>query len=100
MAGGLVWKSKLSFFLSFLGPHPRHTEVLRLGVEPVLQPLAYAVATAMWNPSSVCDLHHSSWQCWVLNPLIKARDQTFVLTVASEIRFHGATAGTPGSLNF
>ena len=26
--------------------------------------------------SCVCDLHHSSQQCWVLNPLSEARDQT------------------------
>ena len=26
--------------------------------------------------SSICDLHHSSWQRWILTPLIKARDRT------------------------
>ena len=26
--------------------------------------------------SRVCDLHHSSWHHWILNPLSKARDRT------------------------
>ena len=33
-----------------------------------------ATATAMWDPSRVCDLHHSSRQRWILNPLSKATD--------------------------
>ena len=35
---------------------------------------AYARATAMWDPSHVCDLCHSSQQCWILKPLSEARD--------------------------
>ena len=31
------------------------------------------------NLSHVCDRHHSSWQCWILNVLSKARDQTWNL---------------------
>ena len=31
-------------------------------------------AVATWDPSCVCDPNRSSWQCWVLNPLSKARD--------------------------
>ena len=31
-----------------------------------------------------CDLHHSSQQCWILNPLSEARDGTCVLM---DIRF-------------
>ena len=54
-------------------------EIPRLGVELELQPLAYATATATWYPSYVCDLHHSSWQCWILNPPNKARDQTCII---------------------
>ena len=49
-------------------------EVTRLGVESELQLLASAVATAIWDPSRVCDLHHSSQQRRILNPLNKARD--------------------------
>uniref|UniRef100_A0A8D2CDA4 Arginyl-tRNA--protein transferase 1 n=1 Tax=Sus scrofa TaxID=9823 RepID=A0A8D2CDA4_PIG len=45
-----------------------------LGVELELQLLAYAPATATWDPSS-------SWQHQILNPLSKARDQTTVRLV-------------------
>jgi len=30
-----------------------------------------ARATAMQDPSHICSLYHSSWQCWFLNPLSK-----------------------------
>ena len=49
-------------FFCFLGPHPRHMEVFRLGVESELQLLAYTTATSMLDLSYVCDLHHSSQQ--------------------------------------
>ena len=41
------------------------------------------------------DLHHSSRQCRILNPLNKARDQTHNLRVPSRICFRCATMGTP-----
>ena len=63
----------------FLGPHLWHTEVPRLGVESELQLPAYATATAAQDLSCICDLHHSSWQCRILNPLSEARDGTQVL---------------------
>ena len=59
----------------FLGPHLHHMEVPRLGVESELQLPAYTTAIATPDPSHVCDLHHSSQQCRILNPLSKARDQ-------------------------
>ena len=62
------------FFLVFLGLHPWHIEVPRLGVDSELELLAYTTAAATQNPSHVCDLHHGSWQCWILTPLSKARD--------------------------
>ena len=43
---------KFSFFCLFLGLHPWHMEVPRLGVQSELQPLAYATATAMQDPSA------------------------------------------------
>jgi len=49
-------------------------EVPRLGFKSELQLRVYATTTAMWDPSWVCDLHQSSWQCWILNPLREARD--------------------------
>ena len=38
-----------------------------------------------WNPSHVCDLCHSSQQCWILNPLSEARDQTCNLKDTSQV---------------
>ena len=57
------------YLLIFLGPHPWHIEVPRLGVKLELQLTAYAMATATRDPSRVCDLHHSSWHHQILNPL-------------------------------
>ena len=75
-------------FFVFLGLHPLHMEVPRLGVEFELEPLAYAIATAMPYPRRNCNLHHSSQQCWILNPLIEARDWTYVLMDTSQTHFH------------
>ena len=38
-----------------------------------------------WDLNRVCDLHHSSQQCWILNPLSKARDRTRNLMAPSQI---------------
>ena len=54
-------KDSLFFFLFFKGPHLQHMEVPRLGVKSELQLLSYATATAMQDPSRVCNLHHSAW---------------------------------------
>ena len=50
--------------------------------------------------SRVCDLHRSSWQWQILNPLSEARNQTGNLMVPSWIRFYCATTGTPISQCF
>ena len=63
---------------AFSGPHLQHMEVPMLGAESELQLLAYTIATAMPNPSHVCDLHHSPQQWQKLNLLNKARDQTHI----------------------
>ena len=47
-----------------------------LGVKSEVQLPAYATATATRNLSHICDLHHSSGQPQVLNPLSKLRDRT------------------------
>ena len=70
----------------FLGPPPRHMEVSRLGVKLQLQLLAYSTATATWDPSCICDLHHSSRQCWILKPLSEVRDRTNILMDTSWVR--------------
>ena len=68
------------FILSFvfLGLYSQHMEGPRLGFDLELQLLAYTTATAMPDPSCVCDVHHGSQQRWILNLLSKATD-----------RFHG-----------
>ena len=76
----LIFHHTLCFILlifCFLGSHPwqyGNMEVPRVGVESELQLPAYTTATAMPDPTHVCDLHHSSWQCQILNPLSKAWD--------------------------
>ena len=77
-----------SFIFCFLGPYLGYVEVPRVGVELELQLPAYATATAMPDPSCIYDLHHSSWQCWIFNPLIEARDRTHVLTDTSWFSYH------------
>ena len=58
--------------------------VPRLGVESELQLPAYTPATQ--DPSRICDLHHSSRQCQILNPLSKARDRTSILMDTCQVR--------------
>ena len=47
------------------------------------------------NIHHICNLHHSSRQCRILNPLSEARDQTRNLMVPRWICFHWARTGTP-----
>ena len=49
----------------------------------------------MQDLSHICDLHHSLWQRWILNPLGKAKDRTHVLMDTSQVPHHCATTGTP-----
>ena len=49
----------------------------------------------MWDPSHICNLRHSSWQLWILNPLSKARDWTQVFMDTSQVPYWYATTGTP-----
>ena len=83
----------LSF--TFLGPHPRPMEVPRPGVQLELWLLAYTTATATPDLSLVCNLHHSSRQCQIPNPLSETRYWTHNLMVPGQIRFRCATMGTP-----
>ena len=88
----------LGFFLFiclFLGPHLWHMEVPRLGVTSKLQLPAYSTAIGKPDLNHVCNLHHSSWQCQILNPLSETRDRTCILMETSWIHFHCTTMGTP-----
>ena len=69
--GALVFNFSIFCFLEL---HLRHMEVPRLGVESELQLPADATATAMQNPSHICDLYHSSQQQRILNTLSGASD--------------------------
>ena len=65
----LIKRNLFIYFLYiffFLGPHPRHMEDPRLGIELELQLLVCATAMAMIDLSRTCDLHHSSQQHWFL----------------------------------
>ena len=63
-------------------------EVPSLGAESQLQLPAYTTATATPDLGCICDLHHSSRQCWILNPLSEARDRTGILMDTKRIRYH------------
>ena len=78
----------------FLGHHPQHMEVPRLGVQSERQLPVYATATATSNLSRVCDLHHSLQQRQILNPLSEARDWIHNLMVPGWIHFQSAMLGT------
>ena len=56
-----------------------------LGVESELQLLADATATATWDQSRVCNLHHLS----------KAREQTHISIDTSRVCVPRATMGGP-----
>ena len=74
-------------------------EVPRIGVKSELQlPPAYTTATGMQDLSGVCNLHHSSRQRRILNPLSEDRDGNCNLIFPSGILFHCSRMGTP--LNF
>ena len=75
-------------FFVFLGLYSQYREGPRLGNESDLKPLACATAIAIPVLSRICDLHHSSQQCQIPNPLIEARD-------ISQIRSPCAMMGTP-----
>ena len=92
----LVFSVLGGFFLFFLFFWSlRHMEVPGLGVEAELQVSNYTIATATPDPSLICDLHCSTQQPRILNPLIEARDRTQILTDTSQVHYCLATTGTP-----
>ena len=73
------------FIFGFSGLHLKHMEVPRLGGKSELRLLAYTTAMAMRDLSCICDLHHSSGQHRILNPLSEARDQTLIFMDPSRV---------------
>ena len=90
---------KINFFFFFLWPHLRHMEEPRLGSKSELQLPAYTTATAMPNPSRICDLCYSLWQHQILNLLSKARGRTCILMDTFRFLTCWATVGTPSANN-
>ena len=84
------------FFFCFLGPTCSiwGIGVPRLGGQLGLHRWGQPTATAMHDPSRVCNLHHSSCQCQILNLLRKARDRTHHFMVTSQIHFCCTTTGS------
>ena len=74
-----------SFICLSLGPNPQHKAIPRLGIKSELQLPAYTTDTATWDPSPVCDLHHSSRHRRILNPLSETRDRTCLLMHTSQV---------------
>ena len=70
-------------------------EIPKLGIVSKLQLLAYTTAIATQDLSRVCNLHHSSQQRQILNPLSKARDRTATSGLLVGFVNHWATIGTP-----
>ena len=83
------------FFFVFLGLYLWHMESPSLGVKSEVQLPACTTATATQDPRCVFDLHHSSRQCWNLNPLTEARGRTCILMDTSWICYRCATTETP-----
>ena len=67
----------------------------RLGAESELLPPPYATDTVTQDLSHICDLHHNSLQCQILDPLSEARDQIYDLMDTSQIHFCWAMVETP-----
>ena len=57
-------------FLAFYGR--THAYGSSLGVQIGAVATAFTTATAMQDLNCVCDLHHSSQQCWIRIPLSQA----------------------------
>ena len=93
--GFFVFVFVFVFVLVFLGLHPQHVEVPRLGVQLELYPPAYTTAIAMPEPSHIYDLYPSSWQPQILNLLSKARDRTHIFMDTSQVPYCWAMTGTP-----
>ena len=83
------------FFFFFLNGHPTVNGGSQDRAQVELKPPAYATATAMWDLSCIRNPHHSSLQCWILNPLNEAKDWTRILMDARQIRFPWSMTGTP-----
>ena len=72
------------YLFYFLGLHSRHMEHL-----------VYTTATATPDLSCICNLHHSSPQHQIPNPLSQAWAPTCILMDTNQVHYCWATMGTP-----
>ena len=93
MPGNLI-SLFLSFFLSFFSFLLFKATPTAYGSAQPRGPIG-ATATATKDMSRICNLHHSSQECWIPNPKSKARDQTGILMDTSGIHFRCTRKGTP-----
>ena len=77
------------FFFFSLGQQVGHMDVPGLGAESELQLPAYVTPIAMQDPSCIFDLHHSSQQHHILNPLSRAKDWTHVFMDSLPLSHYG-----------
>ena len=84
------------FVFCFLGPHPQSIAHGGSQARGLIRATAASLTTATvtHDLNHVWDLHRSSLQCQILNPLRETRDQTHNHIVPSQIHFHRTTTGT------
>ena len=77
------------FFFGLLRATPATCRIWRFQATGQISTSAAGLhqSPATQDPSRAYNLHHSSGQGRILNPLIEARDGTWVLIAASQIRF-------------
>ena len=86
---------KIFIFVFFFRATPAALGSSQLGSNLSGQLRSYATATATWEPRCVGDLHYSSQQCRLLNPLSEARDWTCILMDTCQVHYYQAMTGTP-----
>ena len=69
-------------------------EVSRLGGRIRAAAATYTTATVTPDQSCICDLHHSSRQRQILNPLSETEDQIHILLDTSPVHYCYAIMGT------
>ena len=74
------------FSISWATPGAYGGSQARGRIRAVATSLCQSHSNAGWDLSHICDLHHSSQQRRILNPLSEARDRTRNLMVPSQIR--------------
>ena len=86
--------SVYSGIYSFLNSHPFIIIIIILLFRTAPRACGVSQASGIIG-ATAANLHHSSWQRQILNPLSKARDQTHNLVVPRWICFCCAMRGTP-----